>query len=379
MRLPARARNGPATRLTDGLKWLLVFTMQQCLNVTHTAEIVGCSRGTVAKWWGVYETTGGVTTATPRATNRQLSEEGDRAALSMLTSGKGSNAQEVAQRLKQEGYVSRVLHKSTVIRAARRAAVAQGKKLWVQKGKPPKLMTQATMEKRLAFAIAHRNTNWATVLFTDRKKFLFRYPGSEVQPYLWTLGSASSSRRAVWQPNRPLALNLYGGISKYGVTKPHVVTGSSKHTSTHTNQKGQPARNITAGEYREVLTTTLLPEGKKLFSTAGVSSWTFQQDNDPTHRSASQVVTQWGNSKGSNVAVLPNWPPNSPDLNLIENLWGWVQQEVDKMGCITFDEFEAAVKSKLAAVSKKHLTNVWRSMPKRLAAVIKAGGGPTKY
>jgi hypothetical protein len=297
----------------------------------------------------------------------------------MLTEGRGSNAEQVSRRLKEEGYVSRLLHKSTVIRAARRAAAAQGKKLWVSRGKPPKAMTQATMAKRLAFARAHLNTKWDNVLFTDRKKFLFRYPGSEVQPFMWILGSANSSTRAVWQPNRPLALNLYAGISKHGVTKPHVVTGSSKHTSKHTNQRGQPARNITAGEYREVLTTTLLPEGKMRFSTVGVGSWILQQDNDPTHRCAPQVVTQWCKTKGSSVSVLPNWPPNSPDLNLIENVWAWVQQEVDKMGCSSFEEYEAAVKCKLAAVPKQTLTKLWASMPNRLAAVIAAGGGPTKY
>jgi hypothetical protein len=91
------------------------------------------------------------------------------------------------------------------------------------------------------------------------------------------------------------------------------------------------------------------------------------------------VVTQWCKTKGSSVSVLPNWPPNSPDLNLIENVWAWVQQEVDKKGCKSFEEFEAAVKSKLAAVPKKHLTNLWASMGKRLQAVIDAEGGPTKY
>lgn len=379
MRRPTRSRDGPGSRLSDAFRWLLIFTMQQYQNITQTAKHIGCSRGTVSKWWGFYQATGTVTKANQRAPRRQLSEEGERAALSMLTSGQGSSAEQVSLRLKQEGYVSRVLHKATVIRAARRAAAAMGKKLWVQKGKPPKAMTKATMEKRLAFAKAHLNTNWSTVLFTDRKKFLFRYPGSEVQPFLWTLGPASSSSRAVYQPNRPLALNVYGGISKYGVTKPHVVTGSSKHTSSHTNKRGQPARNITTGEYKEVLANTLLPGGKAIFSTHNVSSWILQQDNDPTHRCAPQEVNNWSKSKGCSVSVLPDWPPNSPDLNLIENVWAWVQQEVDKMGCSSFEEYEAAVKSKLAAVSKQHLANLWASMPKRLAAVIKAGGGPTKY
>lgn len=379
MRRPARARNGPGTRLSMALRWLLVFTMQQSHNVAQTAEHIGCTRGTVLRWWRRYESTGTVTEGRPTVSKKVLSREGEKAALSMLSSGQCRTAKQVSQCLKAEGVIERVLHKSTVIRAVQRAAAATGQKLWVQRGKPPKAMTKATKEKRLQFAKKHLNSNFSTWLFSDRKKFLFRYPGSEVYPVRWILGAAQSSSMAVNQPNRPQALNLYAGLSKYGVTKIHVVAGSSKYTSTHTNLKGQPARNITTGEYKQVLTTTLLPEGKKLFSIQGVSSWTLQQDNDPTHRCAPQVVTQWCKTKGSSVSVLPNWPPNSPDLNLIENVWAWVQQEVDKMGCKSFEEFEAAVKSKLAAVPKQHLTNLWASMGKRLQAVIDAEGGPTKY
>jgi hypothetical protein len=313
------------------------------------------------------------------ASKRVLSGAGERAALSHLSSGECSSAQQVGQRLKQEGFTNRVLHKSTIIRAARRAAAAIGKKLWVQRGRPPKGMTKATKQKRLEFANAHINTNFSTWLFTDRKKFHFRYPGYVVQRVTWILGSAYSSCQGVVQPNRPQVLNVYGGITKHGVTKLHVVAGSSKHTSNHTTMKGQPARNITSGEYREVLTNTLLPEGKRVFSGQGHSSWTLQQDNDPTHRCAPQLVTQWSKTKGSNVTVLPNWPPNSPDLNLIENVWAWVQSEVDKKGCKTFEEFEAAIHSTMAAVPKHHLTNLWASMNKRLQAVVDANGGPTKY
>ena len=41
------------------------------------------------------------------------------------------------------------------------------------------------------------------------------------------------------------------------------------------------------------------------------------------------------------------WPPHSPDLSPIENVWGIVQREVDAMGCKGFNEFELAVVQKL--------------------------------
>jgi hypothetical protein len=61
-----------------------------------------------------------------------------------------------------------------------------------------------------------------------------------------------------------MCVNMYAGITCYGVTKAHLVTGTSKITTNFNNQKGQTSRNITSKEYREVLTRTLLPEGHRL-------------------------------------------------------------------------------------------------------------------
>lgn len=45
--------------------------------------------------------------------------------------------------------------------------------------------------------------------------------------------------------------------------------------------------------------------------------------------------------------VLGEWPPHSPDLSPIENVWGIVQREVDALGCKNFKEFELEVVDKL--------------------------------
>lgn len=91
----------------------------------------------------------------------------------------------MAKQLLAEGLVPRLVHKSTVIRAARKAAESEGCKMVVSKRRPPKELTKATKKKRLQFANENSKTSWGHVLFTDRKKFYFRYPGSSVQPCRW--------------------------------------------------------------------------------------------------------------------------------------------------------------------------------------------------
>ena len=69
--------------------------------------------------------------------------------------------------------------------------------------------------------------------------------------------------------NHPMTLNVYTGITKYGVTACHVVAGTSKQTSRFKNRKGVAAHNITSQEYKAVMKDTLLPQGAQLFKRTG--------------------------------------------------------------------------------------------------------------
>jgi hypothetical protein len=216
-------------------------------------------------------------------------------------------------------------------------------------------------------------------MFTDRCKFHHVYVGGVVKRWVW---KRVGEERTAPRVNHASCFNVYAGITKYGVTKMHVVAGTTKHVSTFTNKQGNPAKNITSQEYEQVVSKTFLPGGKRLFGgAAGVSSWTLQQDNDPTHKKASQRAIQAWNKKhpGNTVSVLPEWPPNSPDLNPIENVWAHVQAEVNKAGCKDFDSFCAKVKEVFSKLSKKHINNLFSSMKKRLDEVVRKNGGKTRY
>lgn len=345
----------------------------------HVANTLSVSRNVVSKYWNRFKATGGVGRKLGSGRKPTLDQAAEDKAMELVTGAESLSAEEAGKQLHAEGVLPRVVHRCTIIRAAHKAARRTGEKLWVQRGKPPKAMTAATRQKRLSFAQENLQRDWSRVMFTDRKKFHFRYPGSKVKPCRWVKGPAKSSKSTAYQPNKPQCLNVYAGITRYGVTKPHVVAGTSKYTSVHMNKKGQQAKNITASEYKEVVDKTLLPQGRKLFTTQGVSSWTLQMDGDPSHNCAPGVVKQWNKKNSSSVQLLGKWPPNSPDLSPIENLWGWLQRQVDQKGCNSFEQYKQAVYDELAAVPKQHLANLFDSMKKRLALVIQNEGGPTGY
>lgn len=357
-------------------RWEVVFAWKALKSTTKAARRVGLSPKVARLWVNRYLQTGGVDDLPKPGRPTLLSAQARATAYKLLRKGEGQGAAEVARQLRREGLTENLVSKTTVLRAAKAEGVERGKPLVALRGRPAKKLSNDSKAKRLAFAMANTNTCWRRVMFTDRKKFLFSYPGQKVYRVQWAVKGTQRQAAAV---NHPQSLNVYAGITRWGVTKVHVVAGSSKHKTTHKNKMGQLAKNITASEYMNVLSDTLLPNGSAMFSTQGLGSWTLQQDNDPSHKVAADVIKSWNQRKGSSITLLPCWPPNSPDLNLIENVWGYVGAKVQAQGHTSFEAFKQAVIKELEAVPTSVLQSLYNSMPKRIAQVIKLDGDKTKY
>ena len=101
----------------------------------------------------------------------------------------------------------------------------------------------------------------------------------------------------------------------------------------------------------------------------------FQQDNAPCH--TSKYTKEYFKKKKINLMV---WPPNSADLNPIENLWMVLKRKIHGKGItnkqsLVLTTINAWNELKNDPILKK-LVN---SMPKRVNEVIKANSGPIKY
>jgi hypothetical protein len=364
------------TRLDVKERWAIVNAWDRLGTIEAVADELSHPRRVVRLWVERYKVTGAVEDLPRIGRPKKLSDTAKAKALDLLLSNKVRGAAGVGEKLLSLGLTKGLLHKTTIIRAARESAQKKGFKIRSLHGKPKKRLTAATKLKRYAFSLQRLTSSWGNVMFTDRKKFPFSSPGAKVFPVTWV--QEGQERRAPG-PNHALVVNVYAGVTRFGMTKLHVVAGTSKHKTTYKNKKGSTAKNITEAEYKDVLAKTLLPEGSRIFSTQGISTWVLQQDNDPTHKVASAVVKAYNERQGSSISVLKPWPPSSPDLSPIENVWGYLQAKMDAKGCKTFEEYKAELHKEVREVPKEYMRRLWASMVKRLQSCISLDGDKTKY
>lgn len=116
-----------------------------------------------------------------------------------------------------------------------------------------------------------------------------------------------------------------------------------------------------ASKYVDVLQHNLLPAARSFFPSG---QWWFQQDNAPQH--TSRAAQRWFHNNGVDCI---DFPPLSPDLNPIENMWADLKRRVEQRRARTMEELEQHLKEEWEATSPTLLASLAHSMPARLAAV----------
>ena len=127
--------------------------------------------------------------------------------------------------------------------------------------------------------------------------------------------------------------------------------------------------------YKDLLENYVLPEIRAAAAMFGVDM-TFMQDNAPCHKT--KLIDRFFDENG--IKTL-DWPPQSPDLNPIENLWNWIKQKRQKKFGMPKDKVALInqIMEIWDEVDDKLLENLAQSVERRLDSVIRLGGRQTKY
>jgi transposase len=102
----------------------------------------------------------------------------------------------------------------------------------------------------------------------------------------------------------------------------------------------------------------------------------FQHDGDSKHQS--KHAKGWLELEGFDV--LP-WCPNSPDMNIIENLWDHLDRMVRARNPLpkNKEELWLALKEEWDNIDQQFIDRLYDSLPNRVRDLLKANGGETRY
>lgn len=100
----------------------------------------------------------------------------------------------------------------------------------------------------------------------------------------------------------------------------------------------------------------------------------FQQDNAPCH--SSRYTQTW--IEAQNFQTL-SWPSNSPDMNIIETVWGHIGRKLREDPPLTVTELRHKVHRIWNSLSAEYLQSLYAQLQTRVQTLIDKRGYPTKF
>lgn len=225
--------------------------------------------------------------------------------------------------------------------------------------RPKPLVSPVNAEKRLTWAHVHENwtvRNFKRILWSDETTVrifqqspcrVWREPHEE-----WSIECLSCTVKQ--SPGR-----MYWGCFSWFGVGPLIPLSSSATGASHV----------------EILQKYVVPALEKYPGIMDRGRPAFQQDNARPH--TAKIAKKFIED---NRIRLMDWPPQSPDLNPIENLWYEVKKSVcRKPKPSNLEELDRLVQEAWHDVPLEYCRHLIESMPDRVTACITAKGEPTKY
>ena len=212
-----------------------------------------------------------------------------------------------------------------------------------------------TRTVRLQWCRLRRNLSiqdyWKKVIFSDEVRFGFRSDG---RVWVWRRPGERFLPRCTIERNSSRKSIMYWGFIAWDGTGVLI----------------RCSNRMTATEYCEKLEQGCIQLATSEFGQI------FMDDNAPIHRA--RLVKTWMEENG--ITSL-TWPPYSPDLNPIEDSWGFMKKAINRSHHppTSIEELDVAVQEIWNSTSATLIHRLYNSIPGRIRQCIKNRGFPTKY
>lgn len=247
-----------------------------------------------------------------------------------------STSSDLVEELAKEGHF---VTKRTVARDQRACGARHLTTEKVQKLTETQRETRLKWCRELVAKYPASHAFWQQIVFSDET-----YRGcSDMDATQWVYpGEARGQRRLTrWD----MKVHVWGYVGWGGLRSLHLVEGT-----------------VTKDTYLALLKKTV---GRRAWKRRRL----WQQDNAKPH--TANVVKAW---LEQNVDCLPNWPPNSPDLSPIENVWGRMWADAMRSYPTSKEQLFDCVSATFNGYSDDYMNNLIESFRRRVLKCIEVNG-----
>ena len=200
-------------------------------------------------------------------------------------------------------------------------------------------------ENRLNWCKHHTFDNWYDIFFTDETTIYLNNPGG----FKWV--KDGEQQNYVAGHNRGRKVNVWGAISHKGKLTLQVFE-----------------ENLNTEVYLNIL-SDMLPEMRQINNKKN----RLQMDNAKVHWPINALKFYKENNLG-----LIDWPPNSPDLNPIENVWAYLKSKLSDQK-YTKNQQISKIHTTWNDISDEQIKKTWESIYKRIQQCIDVEGKLTNF
>lgn len=306
------------------------------LNMTQfeIAQNMNININTVYLWVNKYKNNKSLTTTKGRGPKNKLTKDQENLIIILLNSNKYWKIPNLIIEMEKQ-------HKITISETTMRRILKNNNFKFRKRIIKP-LLTKVHKNIRMQFCLTNYYTNWLNIIFSDETKII-----KDQHTGKYWIGPDDTNINETFR--HPIKRNVWGCITSGGIGTIYIFKDI-----------------LTADKYTNILKDYLLP----IYN----SNYIFQQDNDPKHTALKTSLF----IIDSNIKLLL-WPPNSPDLNPIENIWGCLKNLLEKETDLNDTNFDEKIIKCWNNIKYETVFNSINSMNCRICQVIQNEGDHINY
>lgn len=318
----------------------IIFARTRGYSFRQIQDAFGYGNSKMTRVWSQYQQTKSVPPSLSRGPHSKLTPDTLMNIQQIVSQNAHSTLHSISRTLLEKHDIS--ISKSTV---------ENGLRLLRYYYKPPKhrqLLTELQKTNRIIFAQTllnqsfHHQIDLQTIVFSDESRFVL---GDDKQ-WVWRRYGENNPTSILATQKFPPSVMIFGAIGKDFKSKLVIVDGT-----------------INSEVYQQIIMDSKLVE--IMDDNRGRGNWIFMQDGARSHTSK---CTQ--NFLSKKCRYIQKWPPNSPDLNPIETLWGAMKKAVSQIKPKTVEDLKVVIQKVWDDFPQENINNLVESFYQRLHLII---------